>query len=358
MTTHLDNLRAVLAHQRPAWVPYRAGFTPDLQRRLVEHTGTEDLVAHYGMTDLGGLEIVRPDGVPEPDFSPYWEGETLPAGTEIDRNGVAMVPSGYYHFWGYLSPLRNARDLSELERYPIDDLSGWDLSYLADQVAARHAAGLVAAGFAGHMYETAWQIRGYEAFLIDMLERPSWAECLLERLAQRNMQRAVALAEAGADVIRTGDDVANQQALMFAPDLWRRMIHARWARIWRRIKEINPACRIWYHSDGNVAGIVGELVDAGVDILNPLQPEAVDVDAVHAWYGGRLTLDGCVGTQSTMPFGTPDDVRRRVRVVIERYGQQGGLIVSPTHVLEPDVPVENVDAFFDACREYGRFDRA
>jgi uroporphyrinogen decarboxylase len=356
--THLENLQATLAHKRPAWVPYRAGFTPDLHRRMVEHTGTEDLVTHYGMTDLGGLTIAQPEGVPKLDFSPYWERGELPEGTEIDANGVAMVPSGYYHFWGYLSPLRNACKLSEIEDYPIEDIRDWDLSYLRKQVAERHAMGKVAGAHVGHIYETAWQIRGYEQFLIDMVERPSWAECLLERLAERNVQRAVALVEAGADVIRTGDDVANQNALMFAPGLWRRMIHARWVRIWQRIKEINPECRIWYHSDGNIAGIVGELADAGLDILNPLQPEAVDVDAVHERFGDRLTLDGCVGTQSTMPFGTPDEVRHRVREVVERYGQDGGLIVSPTHVLEPDVSVENVEAFFEACREYGTFGSA
>jgi uroporphyrinogen decarboxylase len=322
---------------------------------LVEHTGTEDLVMYYGITDLGGLTISRPEGVPALDFSRYWEGEALPAGTEIDVHGVAKVPSGYYHFWGYVSPLRNVQALSDIEDYPIQDISEWDLASLREQVAQRHRQGRVAGAHVGHIYETAWQIRGYEPFLVDMIERPSWAECLLERLADRTMQRAVALAEAGADLIRTGDDVANQQAMMFSPDLWRQMIHARWVRIWRRIKEINPACKIWYHSDGNIGGIVGQLVEAGLDILNPLQPEAVDVDAIHRRFGDRLTLDGCVGTQSTMPFGTPDEVRDRVREVIERYGQQGGLIVSPTHVLEPDVSVENVDALFEACREFGTF---
>jgi uroporphyrinogen decarboxylase len=80
------------------------------------------------------------------------------------------------------------------------------------------------------------------------------------------------------------------------------------------------------------------------------------VDAVHKLYGDRLTFDGCMGTQSTMPFGTPDDVRQRVRDLIAAYGQEGGLIIAPTHVLEPEVPVENIDALFEACREYGTFD--
>jgi uroporphyrinogen decarboxylase len=356
MTMHdLACFRATVAHERPGRILCHAGFTEDLKRRVVAHAGTEDLVGHYGMVDLGGLSVERPAGVAPPDYSRYWENDDLPEGTTINADGVAMVPSGFYHFWGYVSPLRKAQSLSELEQYPIEDIRGWDVSGLADQVAQRHAEGKVAAGWVGHMYETAWQIRGYEAFLTDVVKRPAWAECLLERLMQRNLLKATAFARAGADMVHCGDDVANQKAMTFAPDTWRRIMLSRWRRVWQAVKEINPDCAIRYHTDGNAFDIVGDLIEAGVDILNPLQPECLDVDAVYARYGERLSFDGCIGTQSTMPFGTPGEVRARVREVIEKYGQEGGLIVSPTHVLEPEVPLENIDALFDACREYGTF---
>ena len=355
MTTQLADFQATLAYRRPGRILCRAGFTEDLLRRVIEHAGTEDLDQHYGMADLGGLGAQRPEGVMAPDYTGYWEGKDLPKGTEINQHGVAMVPSGYYHFWGYVSPLREATSLSELESYPIETIEGWDVSYLSDRVAERHAEGKVAGGHLGHMYETAWQIRGYEQFLIDMIERPAWAECLLERLMHRNMLFATACARAGADLILCGDDVANQKAMMFAPDTWRAMMLSRWRRVWQEVKSINAQCRIWYHSDGNILAIVGDLVEAGVDILNPLQPECLDVDQVHRRYGTRLTFDGCIGTQSTMPFGTPVDVKQRVKHVIDAYGRDGGLIIAPTHVLEPEVPLENIDALFEACREYGTF---
>jgi uroporphyrinogen decarboxylase len=353
--TDLEDFWATLEHRRPGRILARAGFTEDLERRAQQHAGTEDLTAHYGMVDLGGVSVQRPEDLPPPDYSAYWEGEDLPEGTVIDQHGAARVPSGFYHFWGYVSPLRNATHLCELENYPIEDIEGWDISGLGEQVVRRHAEGKVAGAHLGHMYETAWQIRGYVQFLTDMIERPAWAECLLERLMQRNVRSAVAYARAGVDLIRCGDDVANQKAMMFSPDLWRRMMLSRWRRVWQEVKRIHPRCVIWYHSDGNILEISGDLIEAGVDILNPLQPECLDVDAVHRRYGDRLTFDGCIGTQSTMPFGTPDDVRSRVRDVIEQYGRTGGLIVSPTHVLEPDVPLENIDALFSACREYGTF---
>ena len=355
MATDLQDFYATTEHRQPSRILYHAGFTADLQERVIEHIGTADIAGHYGFYRPVGLPVRRPEELPALDHSRYWEGEDLPDGTVLSALGVARVPAGFYHFFGYISPLRNATSLREIEEFPMDDMRDWDLSYMQDLVTAGHAAGRVAIGSVGHMYETAWQVRGYEQFLIDTIERPAWAECLLERLAEQNMIKALAFARAGADLIHCGDDVASQKALMFAPDVWRRMHHARWARIWQAVKEVRPEARIWYHSDGNISAIVPDLIASGLDILNPVQPECLDTDALHQRYGKHLTFDGCVGTQSTMPWGSPADVRNRVKEIIEKYGRQGGLMIAPTHVLEPEVPLANIDALFAACREFGTF---
>jgi uroporphyrinogen decarboxylase len=359
MMTDLENFRATVEHAGPDRVFYYASFTPDLKKRVQEHAG-QDYARHYGYFWPQWVGFKRPDDLPKLDFSKYWEGkmETLPEGTTINADGVAMVPSGFYHFWGYVSPLRNAADLSEIENYPLEDFSKWDASGLKKAVDEAHAQGRVTQSFVGHMYETAWQIRGYEQFLMDMIERPAWAQCLLDRIAAQNRIKAVGLAKAGVDWIQTGDDVANQKAMMFQPDMWREMMLSRWAATWKAIKEIHSRAVIWYHCDGNLLAVIGDLVEAGMDILNPLQPECLDVEEVHRRYGKRLTFDGCIGTQSTMPWGKPADVKARVKDLIEKYGRRGGLILSPTHVLEPEVPLANIDAFADACREYGTFPKA
>lgn len=356
MMTELANFRATVEHRRPGRVFYHADFTADLMRRVKEHVGTDDVGGHYGYFSPGVVGPKRPDGLPGLDFSKYWENEKLPKGTTINWEGVAMVPSGFYHFWGYISPLRNATSLSQIENYPIEDVGKWDFSGMKAAVDSLHAQGKVASLWCGHMYETAWQIRGYEQFLMDMIERPAWAQCLLDRIASQNRLRAIGAAKAGVDLLRTGDDVANQNAMMFQPDMWREMMHSRWAGIWKEVKAISPGTMIWYHSDGNIMPVVPDLVDAGLDILNPLQPESLDIDEVHRRFGKRLSFDGCIGTQSTMPWGKPGDVRRRVKEVIDKYGRNGGLIISPTHVLEPEVPIENIDALAAACREYGTFE--
>lgn len=356
MSTDRDDFLAICEHRRPGRVLYHAGFTPDLQQRVIDHIGTEDIAGHYGFFERAGLGPQRPDDIDPIDYSGYYEDEDLPEGTRFNAVGAAQIPSGFYHFFGYVSPLRNAESLEEIENYPLPDYSRWDTSHYEETVQKAREEGKVAIGYVGHMYEWAWQIRGYEPFLMDMIQRPEWAECLLDKIIELDRFKAVTAARAGADYIHCGDDVANQESLMFSKPMWETFMLSRWKSVWQDVKDVNPDCRIWYHSDGNIEAIVGDLIDAGVDILNPLQPEALDVDAVYEQHGDRVTFDGTIGTQSTMPHGSPDDVRARVKEVIEKYGQNGGLIISPTHVLEPEVPLENIDALFEACREYGTFE--
>lgn len=161
------------------------------------------------------------------------------------------------------------------------------------------------------------------------------------------------------DCLATGDDVANQNAMMFHPDLWRQVMKPRWASVIAAAREHKPDIHVWYHSDGNVWDILDDLVDIGVNILNPVQPECMDPVAIRKRFGRRLAFDGCIGTQTTFPFGTPGDMRTCVLQTAEALdGMNGGLMLSPTHVLEPEVPPENVVAFFNTCDELCRIPQA
>ncbi|MBN1345408.1 MAG: hypothetical protein JXQ73_22130 [Phycisphaerae bacterium] len=350
----LERFRATCAHQRPDRLLYAASFTPDLHRRLAERLGTDDFTGHYEMFAPVPADPRPPKDHRPPDFSEYYEDANLPENATISEDGPAMVPSGFYHFWGYVSPLRNAASLDELEAYPLDDHTTYETDHLAAVVAEAHADGRVAVGNVVHMYETSWQIRGYEEFLIDLITQPEWAECILDKVARRCKFRAVAAARAGADYLMCGDDVANQNALMFSADVWRTFIKSRWADVWAAARSVRPDIEIFYHSDGNIMSIIPELIEIGVTILNPVQPECVDPKEIKRLYGDKVVLHGTIGTQSTMPFGTSDDVRQTVKQRVDTLAADGALMLAPTHVLEPEVPIENVEAFFDACREYGR----
>ena len=138
-------------------------------------------------------------------------------------------------------------------------------------------------------------------------------------------------------------------------EMYRRVFKPRLARVIRAAKEAKPDIHVFYHSDGNVWNAIPDLIDAGVTVLNPIQPECIDPAAVKREFGDRLAFFGCMSVQRTMPFGTPDEVRAEVKQRLATIGQGGGLLLAPAHVLQPDTPWENVVAFFDAVQEYGYY---
>ncbi len=331
-------------------VPRHAGYVPGLRQKMAEYLG-KDPDEHFDMDTPGGAGPRPPEGFQFPDYSVYHpEHEDGKDGFAIDENGCGHLNHGFHHFTEYISPLRKASSFEEIEEYPIADKASWLYDEMRTACEEAHRHGSFAKVFVGHMYENAWQVRGYEQFLMDLLTQREWAELLLDRFCENNLRVAAAAAEAGYDCIATGDDVANQNALMFQPDLWREVMKPRLAMVIAAARGIRPDVHVWYHSDGNIWDILDDLVEVGVTILNPVQPECVDPVAIRRRYGEQLAFDGCIGTQTTFPFDTPDGMRRTVRDTADALGaMNGGLMLSPTHVLEPDVPPQNVVAFFEAC---------
>lgn len=352
MMTKRERFLAFVNFEPVDRIPRRAEFYIDaLRQKVVDQMGAEP-AALWEMDTGHGAGLTPPPDFQWPDYRSY-HAEFLNDPTfSIDHNGCGHFQRGEYHFTEYVSPLRHATRFEELENYPLVSNAGWSDTALRQAVVDAHAAGDFAAVWVGHMYEDAWQIRGYEPFLVDLLTQREWAEYLLDHFYENNLRTAVAAARAGYDQILIGDDVANQNAMMFHPDLWREVMKSRWAKVIAAARAIKPDLQVWYHSDGNITSILGDLMEIGVTILNPVQPECMNPVEVRRQCGRGLAFDGCVGTQTTFPFGTPDQMRQRVReLVCDLDGMNGGLMLSPTHVLEPEVPVENIVAFFEACDE-------
>ena len=144
---------------------------------------------------------------------------------------------------------------------------------------------------------------------------------------------------------------------MFDPALWRSVMKPRWAKVIEAARAIKPDIHVWYHSDGNIWEILDDLVEIGVTILNPVQPECMNPLEVRRRMGKKLAFDGCIGTQTTFPFATPAEMESTVRRVAgELDALNGGLMLSPTHVLEPEVPPANVCRFFETCDTLRRGD--
>lgn len=349
--TQLEIFKLTVNHVKHNNFLYTASFTPDLKKRICEKFSIKECELNDFFGFFNPVNVSVREEKREVDFSIYFKDIEKIEGSFINWLGVLEIPAKYYHFTKYISPLRNAKSLKDLESFPFPEgkkIYGEDMK---DKVEEAHKNGKVAATWIGHMYENAWQVRGYEEFLIDMIERPEWCEYILDRFMERNLKIAELAALSGVDMIYTGDDVANQRTLMFSKDIWRKFIKSRWGKVYEKAKSIKPDIQIWYHSDGNIEEIIGELIDIGVTILNPLQPECMDIYKLKREYGKYIVFDGTIGTQSTMPFGTPEEVRKIVRERKKILGYDGALIISPTHVLEPEVPIENIIAFVEECKK-------
>ncbi len=352
--TQLEIFRKTVSHEAHPDFLFYASFVPDLANRIREKYGLKedgDIAKLYGMFERVMVQPVEPKPENPPDFSHYFEDVEKPEGSFISAMGVLNIPAKFYHFTGYISPLRNAKRLSDIEKFPFPSSEGLDGTGMKEKVEEAHREGKAAMTWVGHMYESSWQVRGYEEFLLDTVDNPDWCDYILDRFMERNLQMAILGAKAGVDFIMTGDDIANQNALMFSKPMWRRFIKDKWAKVYAAAREIKPDIQIWYHSDGNVTEIVPEMIEIGLTILNPVQPECVDLSVLKKMCGDRLVFDGTIGTQTTMPFGSPEEVKRVVRERKRELGYDGALILSPTHVLEPEVSIENIEAFVSACKE-------
>lgn len=188
--------------------------------------------------------------------------------------------------------------------------------------------------------------------MTDMMTDDERATVHLDRLTADAVARIRLAARAGADLVQLGDDIGMQHTIMMSQDLWRRWIKPRLAAVIRAGREVKPDLLIFYHSCGYVLPFLDELIEVGIDILNPVQPECMPFEEVYKRVGGRISFWGTLGTQSTLPFGKPEDVKKVIWDNLRLCGPQGGLVVAPTHMVEPEVPWENLLAMKQACETY------
>jgi uroporphyrinogen decarboxylase len=256
------------------------------------------------------------------------------------------------------NPLARARSLEDLRSFSFPDVSApYVAEGLARQVEELHARGLAAGGnlphLGGELFEAAWRLRGLENFLIDLVERPDWAHFLLDRLGALARRNAETLARAGIDVLALDDDVGMPGRMMISPATWREFFRPRLAEIIRAARATRPDLRVLYHSDGHIEPILDQLVEIGVNAINPVQPEHMDARRIRRRFGPRLALWGTIGRQTTFSFATPDEIREEVRQRITTLGR-AGLVLCPAYDIdEPDVPWANVAAFLEAAAAWG-----
>jgi uroporphyrinogen decarboxylase len=191
------------------------------------------------------------------------------------------------------------------------------------------------------MFECAWGLRGYERMLTDFARNPDLAERLLDMPYRYHLAAAKKLTQLGVDMIWIGDDVGAQQTMLISPKMWRKFLKPRVANFIAELKAVNPAVKVAYHSDGNIYPIIPDLIEIGLDVLNPIQPASMDPVKLKRDFGDKLCFWGSMDEQHTLPFGSAADVQSEVQTRLTTLGKNGGLILGPTHHVQLDTPLEN-----------------
>ena len=352
--TSKERVIAVLEHRRPDRVPLNYYGTPETDRKLMEHLGIEtrdELLRRLG-TDMRyiGPEYAGPDCYS--GIHGYHSGGT-------DMWGMQWQPAGnefttYTELVG--SPLAGATTLGDVEAYPwpsADWLSVGHVKQAIEEANRDEPRAVVLA--VGEFLEIACGMRGKEQFLVDMLLEPDIARAMLERvidICETALKRAVEEAEGGIDIVWTGSDVGMQTGMQFSPELWREMVQPFQRRLIEPFKKMGLKTR--YHSDGAIAPIIPDLIEMGLDLLDPIQPNVpgMDPENLRALSAGRLAYYGGVDTQHLMPYGTPAEIEAKVLELIEILGDAGGYIAAASNAVQPDVPVENILTLYRTAREY------
>lgn len=339
------------------------GFTPAVMEAFRTNTGREDPEEYFDIeVRFVGLDI--PPGMVDPSmeerrrlYRSYFSQipEEIYQKTEVTEWGTAHVPGSYFHFVQLVAPLRHAKGIEDIESFPLSTFrEDWRYEYACQKIQKFHEQDLAVCGsMAVTLFEVAWQQRGMEELFNDFIENPEIAGCILDRLTEIRISQAEFFARQDVDVLILGDDVSMQTGMMMSPVTWRRWFKPRMREIIQAARRIKPGLPVFYHSDGNPLAIIPELIDIGVTVLNPVQPECIDPVFVKQEYGNHLALWGTIGTQTTLPFGTPEDVRNEVKTRIETVGYDGGLVLGPTHMFEPDVSWENIVTLYTAIEEFG-----
>jgi uroporphyrinogen decarboxylase len=215
-------------------------------------------------------------------------------------------------------------------------------------------------GISGVVYEICWYMRGLEQWFMDMLTEPAFCEALIDQTLKFWMDWfRVFLDEVGdvVDVIMIGDDLAAQRGPLFNPDLYKKIVKPRHKQLVQYIR-LRTQARIWYHTCGACRTYIPELLDNGIDILNPVQISAANMDPadLKKTFGRDLVFwGGGIDAQHCLPTGTPEQIREQVRQNITAFKPGGGYIFNNVHNIQGGVPPENILALFDAAYEYGKY---
>jgi uroporphyrinogen decarboxylase len=330
--TKREVVKMVLDGKRPPYVPWSFGFTKEAKAKLQQHYGPVDLedVSQNHLlklgSDIGFFEDIGDDCVRDV-FGVVWD-RSVDKDIGIPKGCVLSEPT----LKSYTFP------------DPLDPRFFTDIPECIQKYGDRFRVFQI--GFS--LYERAWTLRGMQNLLMDFYDNPAFVHDLLNTIADYDIAQIDRALQYDIDAVYFGDDWGQQRGLQMGPKLWHAFIYPVLRRMYSVVR--NAGKYVFIHSCGDVDELFDDLIAIGVNCFNPFQPEVMYVAALMKQYRGRLTFHGGLSVQRTLPHGTVEDVRRETERLLE-LGREGSYILSPSHDVPKDVPLENMLTFIEAAQQ-------
>jgi uroporphyrinogen decarboxylase len=371
--TSRERILAALSHRQPDRVPLDLGGT---RNSTMVQEGYERLKAHFGVSAPPVMveRMMRVVEIDEGVLGPlgidtravFPGGATRGLAADLgphryrDMWGVERIqPEGSFYYDLAASPLAGEVSVDDILKHPWPDPDdpGFTagLKERARWIREHTDAASVLALPAAFVHISQY-LRGFEDWFCDFVAEPKRLGVLFDAILDVTMAIAKCQLEAvgrEVDVVLTSDDLGSQTAFLVSREHYLAHIKPRQQRFFRQIKDLTPA-KVVFHSCGAVASIIDDLIEMGVDGLNPVQPQAAGMNPAELKrkYRGRMAFWGGTDSQGIVPLGSVADVKRMVEELIETMGEGGGYVFANCHNIQPDVPAENVLAMFEHAREY------
>lgn len=317
-------------------------YEEPLDSMLSTRASHMDLLAKMGV-DAVGIAACAPSNNPT---------TALDNGLIKNEWGMIFKPMGLYNEF-YEFPLDHAQTAKDIENYQFPDPFApgrWEeAKKTIDKYGKTHG---IIADLETTLFETAWYLTGLEKFLMDMMMEAEYIDPLLDEIQFIHTEYGKKMIEMGADVLWCGDDFGTQTSLIMDKDTWRRVFKPRIIQMFAEFRKVNPDIKLAWHSCGTLKPLIPEFIEIGLDILNPIQPMAKDMEPelLKKEFGKDLIFFGGICVQDLLPNGTPESIKAEVKRRAKILGEGGGYIIAPAHNIQDDTSVENIMAMFEAAK--------
>src|SRR5680860_429862 len=317
--------------------PTQIDYTPEMKEKIKDMLGTGDLLIDEKLDNH--IKYLFLDDKTRTDKE---------EGIQYDIWGIGWDQVLTEGFHIRHQPLIGSEDLREYV-FPVPDEKLLSIILTVDPEEKINYFMLFNQGFT--LFERSWLLRGFENVLTDFYFREKEINYLLDGITEFNMEMAKKVIKTGnIDGVYTGDDVGTQRGMIMSPETWRKFFRGRYKKLWGVYKA--EGIPVFHHSCGNLIDIIPDLIDIGLDVLSPIQPEAMDPAFLSERFGKQLTFFGGISTQKTLPFGCPEDVRREIIDRIKVLGRHNGYIVSPSHEVTSDCRDDNFKMLLSTLKNY------